>query len=237
VLWSYDGWYGATNVAGEMRRPERDLPLGLIGGTIAVTILYTLMNFVYVRALSVEQMAETGRVGEAAASALFGPIGGRIITAAVLISTFGCISSTILYAARIYFPMAQDGVFFPALARIHPRHRTPSTSIIAQGVWAFLLTFSGTYEQLYTFVVFVVIVFHLATGIAVFVLRKKRPDAHRPYRTWGYPVVPVIFILSSFLLVANTLLEKPVESLIGVFILALGIPAYYWWKRTSRKTI
>ncbi|MCI0415080.1 amino acid permease [bacterium] len=236
VLWSYDGWYGATNVAGEMRRPERDLPLGLIGGTIAVTILYTLMNFVYVRALSVEEMAATGRVGETAASALFGPIGGRIITAAVLISAFGCISSTILYAARIYFPMAQDGVFFPALARIHPRYRTPSTSIIAQGIWACLLTFSGTYEQLYTFVVFVVIVFHLATGIAVFVLRRKRPDAHRPYRTWGYPVVPVIFILSSFLLVANTLLEKPVQSLIGVFILALGIPAYYWWKKTSQKT-
>ena len=236
VLWSYDGWYGATNVAGEMHRPERNLPLGLIGGTIAVTLLYTMMNILYIRTLSVEEMGATGRIAEAATSVLFGPIGGRIITAAVLISAFGCISATILYAARIYLPMAQDGVFFPALARIHPKYRTPSTSILAQGVWAFLLTFSGTYEQLYTFVIFVVIVFHLATGIAVFVLRRSRPDAPRPYRTWGYPVVPIIFILSSGLLVANTLFEKPVESLIGVFILALGIPAYFWWKKSLAKS-
>ncbi len=233
VLWSYDGWYGATNVAGEMHRPERNLPLGLIGGTIAVTLLYTLMNLVYIRALSVEEMGQTGRIAEAASAVLFGPVGGRIITVAVLISAFGCISATILYAARIYLPMAEDGVFFPALARIHPKYRTPSTSIIAQGIWSFVLTFSGTYEQLYTFVVFVVIVFHLATGIAVFVLRRTRPDAPRPYRTWGYPVVPIIFILSSALLVGNTLFEKPVESLIGVFILALGVPAYYWWRKTS----
>lgn len=236
VLWSYDGWYGATNVAGEMHRPERNLPLGLIGGTIAVTVLYMLMNLFYIRALSMEQMAETGRIAETATIALFGPIGGRIITAAVLISTFGCISATILYAARIYQPMAQDGVFFPALARIHPKHRTPSTSIVAQGIWAFILTFSGTYEQLYTFVIFVVIVFHFATGVAVFVLRRTRPDAPRPYKTWGYPVVPIIFILSSALLIGNTIFEKPVESFIGVFILALGIPAYYWWRKSAQKT-
>jgi APA family basic amino acid/polyamine antiporter len=236
VLWSYDGWYGATNVAGEMHRPERNLPIGLIGGTAAITILYVLMNLFYVNTLSVEEMGQTGRIAETASTALFGPIGGRIVTAAVLISTFGCISATILYAARIYLPMAQDGVFFPSLARIHPKHRTPSTSIVAQGIWAFLLTFSGSYEQLYTFVVFVVIVFHLATGIAVFVLRRTRPDAPRPYRTWGYPVVPIIFILSSALLVANTLFEKPVESLIGVAILALGIPAYYWWRKSSKTT-
>jgi basic amino acid/polyamine antiporter, APA family len=235
VLWSYDGWYGATNVASEMRHPERNLPMGLIIGTIAITLLYTLMNLVYIRALSVEEMGQTGRIAESAASILFGPMGGRIITAAVLVSTFGCISATILYAARIYLPMAQDGVFFPALAKIHPKHKTPSTSIVAQGIWAFILTFSGTYEQLYTFVIFVVILFHLATGIAVFVLRRTRPDAPRPYRTWGYPVVPVIFILSSALLIGNTLLEKPVESLIGVFILALGVPAYYWWRRSSAR--
>ena len=237
VLWSFDGWYGATNVAGEMHKPERNLPLGLIGGTIAVTLLYTLMNLLYVQTLSVQEMGETGRIAETTTTVLFGPIGGKIITAAVLVSTFGCISSTILYAARIYLPMAQDGVFFPALARIHPKFRTPSTSIVAQGIWAFFLTFSGTYEQLYTFVIFVVIVFHLATGIAVFVLRRTRPDAPRPYRTWGYPVVPVIFILSSALLVGNTLLEKPVEALIGVFILLLGVPAYYWWRKKSGKTV
>src|SRR6266568_2106280 len=141
VLWSYDGWYAVTNLAGEMRRPERDLPSGLITGTAAVTLLYVLMNLVYVRALTVEQMAASPRIGEASAAVLFGPASARLITAAVLVSTFGCISSTILFAARIYLPMAEDGVFFPALARVHPRYRTPSASILAQGTWASLLTF------------------------------------------------------------------------------------------------
>ncbi len=235
VLWSYDGWYAPTNLAGEMRRPERDLPIGLITGTLAVTLLYVLMNLVYVRALTVEQMGASPRIGEASAALLFGPAGARIITGAVLVSTFGCISSTILYAARIYLPMAEDGVFFPALARVHPRYRTPSASILAQGLWASLLTFSGTYEQLYTYVTFVIVLFHATTGAAVFVLRRTRPDAPRSYRAWGYPLVPAVFILSSLALVVNTLAERPRETLFGVGILALGLPAYAWWRRRSKE--
>jgi APA family basic amino acid/polyamine antiporter len=235
VLWSFDGWYAATNLAGEMRRPERNLPIGLIVGTLAVTLLYTLMNLVYVRALPIAEMARTDRIGETAAAVLFGPVGARLITVAVLISTFGCISSTILCGARIYLPMAEDGIFFPALARVHGRYHTPSASIVAQGVWASLLTFSGTYEQLYTYVTFAVVLFHAATGVAVFVLRRTRPQAPRPYRVWGYPVVPAIFILASLAMVANTLAEKPVESLIGLGILALGVPAYAWWRRGARE--
>ena len=152
---------------------------------------------------------------------------------AVLISTFGCISSTILYAARIYLPMAQDGLFLPSLAKIHPRYKTPAACILAQGVWSVLLTFSGSYEQLYTYVVFAVVLFHALTGAAVFVLRRTRPEAERPYRTWGYPVVPVVFVVSCAALVVNTLLEKPTESLIGLGILALGVPAYLYWRRTA----
>lgn len=231
VVWSYDGWYAATNVASEMRRPERDLPLGLIGGTIGVMVLYVLMNVAYLRALSVEQMAATGRIGEAAATALFGPLGGRLITAAVLLSTFGAISSTILYSARVYFPMAEDGLFFSAIARIHPRYRTPSASIVAQGAWSIALTFSGTYEQLYTYVVFAIVLFHAATGAAVFVLRRTRPDAPRPYRAWGYPVVPAVFILTCLALVANTLVETPKESLIGLVLMLAGLPAYFAWRK------
>src|SRR5262245_42588665 len=230
VLWSFDGWYAVTAVAGEVRRPERNLPLGLILGTASVTLLYVLMNLVYVRALPVEQMGQTSRIGEAAAQALFGPVGARLVSAAVLVSTFGCISSTILYAARIYLPMAQEGVFFPALARVHQRYRTPSACILAQGLWATLLTFSGSYEQLYTYVTFAVVLFHAATGAAVFVLRRTRPDVPRPYRVWGYPWVPWLFILSSALLVLNTLFEKPVESLIGLALVLLGVPAYAWWR-------
>lgn len=233
VLWSYDGWYAVTNVAGEMRRPERDLPLGLIAGTGAVMLLYFLTNLAYVHTLSVEEMAGTGRIAETAAQALFGPIGGRVISAAVLVSTFGCLSATILWAARVYLPMAEDGLFFRAIGRVHPRTHVPAASLIAQGAWAIVLTFSGTYDQLYTYVVFALVIFHAATGAAVFVLRRTDPDRPRPYRTWGYPWVPALFVLSSLALVLNTLSERPIESLVGVGFLALGLPAYAAWRRQS----
>jgi basic amino acid/polyamine antiporter, APA family len=233
VLWGYDGWYGATFLAGEMRRPARDLPLGLLTGTLAVTVLYVLMNVVYVRALPVEAMGAAPRIGEAAAGVLFGPTGARLVSLAVVFSTFGCLSSTILYCTRIYLAMAQDGVFFRSMARIHPRYRTPSVSIVAQGVWAIALTSSGTYEQLYTYVVFAVFLFHAATGAAVFVLRRRRPEQPRPYRVWGYPVVPVVFILTSMAFVANTLVERPMESLWGLGMLVLGLPAYFFWRSRS----
>jgi APA family basic amino acid/polyamine antiporter len=233
VLWSFDGWYAVTNVAGEMRRPERDLPVGVIVGTGTVMLLYVLTNLAYVNTLSVEEMAATGRIAETAAEALFGPIGGRIISAAVLVSTFGCLSATILWAARVYLPMAEDGLFFRPIARLHPRTQVPAASLIAQGAWAIVLTFSGTYDQLYTYVVFALVIFHAATGAAVFVLRRTQPDRPRPYRTWGYPWVPALFVLSSLALVVNTLGERPVESLVGVGFLALGLPAYAAWKRGS----
>ena len=233
VLWGYDGWYGATFLAGEMRRPARDLPLGLLTGTLAVTVLYVLMNFVYVRALPVEVMGDSPRIGEAAAAVLFGPTGARLVSIAVAFSTFGCLSSTILYCTRIYLAMAQDGVFFRSLARIHPRYRTPTTSIVTQGVWAIALTFSGRYDQLYTYVVFAVFLFHAATGVALLVLRRKRPAQPRPYRVWGYPFVPVVFILTAMAFVANTLRERPFESLWGLVMLVLGLPAYLLWRRRS----
>jgi APA family basic amino acid/polyamine antiporter len=231
VAWSYDGWYGLTYLAGEMKRPQRDLPRGLVAGTAAVIALYTLANLVYLRAMPVEAIAGSGRIGEAAASVLFGPWGGRVVSAVVLVSTFGCISSTILYAARVYLPMAQDGLFFPAMARIHPRFRTPVACLLVQGVWAVLQAFSGTYAQLYTYVVFVVFVFHASTGAALLVLRRTQPHTPRPYRVWGYPWVPVVFVLASAALVVNTLWEKPVESLGGVVLVATGVPVYWWWRR------
>jgi APA family basic amino acid/polyamine antiporter len=234
VLWSYDGWYGATYLAGEMKRPERDLPWGLLSGTAAVTVLYVLVNAVYVRALPMDQMAATGRVAEAAATALVGGWGGRLVSAAVLVSAFGCLSATILYAARVYLPMAQEGLFFDAMARIHPRYRTPAACLLVQGVWAVAQAFSGTYAQLYTYVVFTVFVFHAATGAALFVLRRTRPDSPRPYRAWGYPALPLLFVATSLALVANTLREKPIESLGGLALVASGVPVYWWWRRRGR---
>jgi APA family basic amino acid/polyamine antiporter len=231
VMWTFDGWYGVTNVGEEMRRPERDLPIGLIAGTLAVTALYALLNLVYVRALPLPVLAETSRVGESAALALFGPAGARLVVAAVLVSTFGCLSATILYAARIYLPMAQDGVFFPALARIHPRFRTPAACLAAQGAWSAVLTLSGSYEQLYTYTTFAVVGSYAATGGALIVLRRKRPELARPYRVWGYPLVPAAFALASLAFMLNTVVEKPREALAGLLLIVLGLPAYAFWRR------
>ncbi len=236
VLWTYDGWYGPTYSAGEMRNPGRTLPFGLIWGTVLIIVLYVAINLVYFRALSLEEMAATPRIAETAAAALFGPSGARVMSLAVLISTFGCLSATILYSSRIYLPMAQDGVFFRALAVVHPRFHVPGRSLWAQSLWAIALTLSGTYEQLYTYVVFAVVLSQIAGAAAVFVLRSKYPDAERPYRTWGYPWVPALFILASALLVINTLLERPVESLIGLGFIATGLPAYAWWQRSRPDT-
>jgi APA family basic amino acid/polyamine antiporter len=231
ALWTYDGWYGATFSAGEMRDPQRTLPFGLFWGTAIIMALYALMNIVYIRTLTLEEMAATPRIAETAASVLFGAIGGKLMAAAVLISTLGCLSASILYSSRIYHPMARDGVFFQRLAKIHPRRHTPGPSLWAQSLWAVVLALSGSYEQLYTYVIFASLLFHVGTAGAVIVLRRKRPELKRPYRVIGYPWVPILFILASLLLLGNTLVERPVESLAGLALVAAGVPAYAWWRR------
>jgi APA family basic amino acid/polyamine antiporter len=234
ALWTYDGWYGLTFSAGELRRPERSLPLGLIMGVGAVVTLYALIHLSYFRALPVSEMGATARIGESAAAALFGARAASWVSAAIVISTFGCLAATILYSARIYLPMAEDGLFFRTVAHVDPRWHTPTVSLWAQSVWSVLLTISGTYEQLYTYVVFAGVLFHVAAGVALFLLRRSRPDHPRPYRCWGYPVVPAAFVLASLLLMGNTLLERPKESLLGLVLVALGLPAYAFWRRTAR---
>jgi APA family basic amino acid/polyamine antiporter len=211
TLWTYDGWYGLTFSAGEIRDPGRNLPLGIVLGSLAVLTLYVLVNAVYFAALPLDVIQGSPRIAETAAAALFGPQGATLITLAVVVSSFGCLSSTILYSSRLYQPMAADGVFFPALARIHPRWRIPAHSLWAQSAWAMVV----------------------ATGAAVFVLRRTHADLPRPYRTWGYPVTPALFILASFALVVNTLVERPMESGIGLVLVLLGLPAYFYWRRRS----
>ncbi len=233
VLWTFDGWYGATYLGGEMKDPSRDLPRAMIGGVVIVTALYVLLNLVYLRAIPVSDMPNHPRIAEAAAVALFGAGAAKIVSAAVMVSAFGCIGATILYSTRTYLPMARDGVFFKSLAEVHPKWRTPVACILAQGVWTIILTVSGTYEALYTYVIVVLFLFHAATGIAVFVLRVKKPDWPRPYRVTGYPVVPAIFVLTSLAFVFNALMARPTEALFGFGILLLGIPAYLYWKRTA----
>jgi len=231
ALWTYDGWYGATFSAGEMRDPQRTLPFGIVWGTVIVMVLYALINLVYFVALPLDAIAETPRIGETAAAALFGDVGGRLMSFAILVSTFGCLAATILYSPRIYLAMSRDGVFFRSLGTVDPKFHTPTRSLWAQSLWAVVLTLSGTYEQIYTYVIFGGLLFHAGTAGAVFVLRRKYPDVERPYRVWGYPWVPLLFILASILLIGNTLVGKPVESLIGLVFIAAGVPAYLWWRR------
>jgi len=233
ALWTYDGWYGITSSAGEMKRPERNLPRALILGCAAVVVLYVLTNVMYFRALPIGAMVGSERIGQDAASALFGGTAGRLFGAAVVVSSFGCLSATILYSSRLYLPMAQDGLFFRAAARVSPRFHTPGASLWMQSAWAVLLTLGGSYQALYTYVAFGGVLFHVLCGAAVFVLRRKRPELPRPYRAWGYPVVPALFVLASLLLVWNTLETSPTESLTALGLVFLGLPAYAFWRRRS----
>ena len=157
-----------------------------------------------------------------------------MISGLVIVSVFGALNGSILVGPRVYYAMAKDGLFFRKVAHVHPRFRTPGFSILIQAIWASLLTLLGTFEQLFTFTMFIGILFWIVATASVFTLRKKRPDLPRPYKTWGYPVVPAIFIIASTGILLNTLMEKPVEALAGLLLTALGIPAYYYWKRRSK---
>jgi APA family basic amino acid/polyamine antiporter len=228
VLGSFDGWYQATLSAGEIKRPERNLPLGMIGGTVLIGVVYLLVNLVYFRALPLPELGASARIGEQATTALLGPTAGRLLAAAVLVSTFGCLSSAIIGASRLGLPMSEDAPAFRWMSRIHPRHKTPTASIVTLGVWSMLLVLSGSYEQLFQYSLFSSFIFHVITGLALFHLRRQRPDARRPYRVAGYPWVPALFVVAMTGLVLNTLYERPVQSLLGVGLVALGVPFFRW---------
>jgi APA family basic amino acid/polyamine antiporter len=159
---------------------------------------------------------------------------GALVSAAVVVSTFGALNGVILTGPRVYYAMAKDNLFFKQVAKVHPRYKTPGVSILIQAIWACLLTLSGTYEQLFTYVTFATIVFYIFAVTSVFTLRKKYPELPRPYKTWGYPWLPVIFIIAMVILLINTLFSKPVESFAGIVIIALGLPAYFFWKKKGR---
>jgi APA family basic amino acid/polyamine antiporter len=233
TLWTYDGWYALTFSAGEVRDPRRDLPRGLLLGVAVVIVAYAALNLVYLRALGIHELARTSRVAEAATRALFGDGAARAMTAAVAVSAFGCLAATILYSSRIYQPMAADGVFFRGVAGIHPRWRTPVAALWLQSAWAAVLTLTGSYSQLFTYVTFGGVLFHVAAGLALFRLRASRPHEPRPYRAWGWPVVPALFVLGMVLLTVNTLLSAPRESVLGLAAIVAGLPAYAAWRRGS----
>jgi APA family basic amino acid/polyamine antiporter len=234
ALWTYDGWYAINCTAEEIKRPERNIPLGLLLGTVSITVIYLLVNVVYVLALPVDKMRGVARVGELASSQLFGPMATSIFAGAITVSIFGCLSANILFGPRVYLAMAEDKLFFRGMSTIHPRYHVPSKALIGQAVWSCLLCLSGTYRDLYEFVVFALVIFFGATGLAVIVLRRKQPGLARPYRTWGYPVVPILFALVNVFIFINTVVSQPRKSLLGLLMLGLGVPAYVYWRRRSK---
>ncbi len=231
ALWTYDGWYSVNCAAGEIKKPQTTIPLSLLLGTLAVTTVYLAVNVLYLAAVPVDKMSGVARVGELAATAMFGPRAGSLIVAAILTATFGCLSATILYGPRVYYAMARDGLFFRKMGTLHPRYQVPSRAIVGQAVWSAFLCLSGTYQDLFEYVIFAVVLFFAATGVAVIVLRIKRPEAARPYRAWGYPVVPVIFVAVNLVIFVNRIASEPRASLIGLIIIIAGLPAYFLWTR------
>jgi APA family basic amino acid/polyamine antiporter len=235
VLWSYDGWIEITYVAGEVKDPQKNIPRSLILSMLLVIGVYAAVNFMYLFVLSLRTVSTSELVAADAGKVMLGAAGATIAVIGVVISTIGTNNGFVLTGARIYYAMAKERVFFRSLAHVHPTFRTPSRSLVAQGIWASLLVLTGTFEQLFTYVIVVSWIFYAMSATGVFVSRFRDPDMHRPYRTWGYPVTPFLFILFSIYLVLNTLVENPRDSLIGVGIVLIGIPAYWYWTRKTKK--
>ena len=234
VFWAYDGWVYITWVAGEVKNPRRNVPLAMVLGVLVVGAIYLAMNMTYVYALPLNEIAKYETIAHAAATKLFSPAAAGWLSAMIAISCFSAAAACTLSGSRVYLAMAQDGVFFRRMAVIHPKWRTPAFSLIGQGIWAAVLTMSGRYDQLYTYVIFGMVLSYTLTVIGLFVLRWKRPDVPRPYRCTGYPWLPAIYVLVGVAWTLNTIVERPIQALCGALIVLLGVPGYLFWKHTSR---
>jgi len=231
ALWAYDGWNNVSMVAAEVKAPRRNLPLSLIWGTIAVIAIYLLANAAYFYVLSAGEVAASSRVAGDMMRKVLGQSGADAVAVAAMISIFAALNGSILTGARVPYAMARDGFFLRSFAGVHPAYRTPGVSILGLSAWSAVILLSGQYDQLFTCVIFASWILYGMTTASVIVLRRKRPDMPRPYRTWGYPVVPVLFVLSAFCLVLSTLLDSPRESVFGLVLIFLGLPFYSHWKK------
>ena len=232
-LFSADSWHNVTFTASEIKNPKRDLPLSLLIGTVAVCSLYIACNYVYLAVLPLDAIktAQDDRVGTAVAAAILGPGARKLMAAAVMVSTFGCINGLILAGSRVYYAMALDGLFFKQAGELHPTRHTPVTSLVLQCAWGCVLTLTGKYGDLLDYVIFAVLLFYIATIAAVFVLRVKRPEMERPYRAFGYPVLPAIYIAAAAAIEVLLLLYKPDYTWPGLIIVLLGIPVYFYRRK------
>ena len=237
VFWAYDGWIYITWVSGEVKDPQRNIPRGMLLGVIAVGVIYVAMNMTYVYAMPITEIAKHETIAHAAATALFSPAAATWLSALIAVSCFGAMASCALSGARVYYAMAKDGAFFPKMGEVHPRWRTPAFSLIGQGIWAGVLTLSGRYDQLYTYVMFMMVLSYTLGVGCLFILRWKRPEMARPYRCTGYPWLPALYILIGTVWTINTIWQRPKEALAGTVIVLVGVPGYLYWKRSSKTAI
>ena len=233
VLWTFDGWIFVTYVAGEVKNPKRNIPLSLIFCMVIVVTVYLALNTVLVYVLGFDQMIGSELVMADAASKFIGGKGAAIVTIIILISLIGANNGFILTSARINYAMARDNRFFKQAAFIHPKFQSPANALIIQCIWACILTFSGTFNQLITYIIFASWIFYGMSAGAVIILRKKKPDMERPYQIPFYPWIPIIFILFAIFLTVNTILEAPRDAAIGTGIILAGLPLYYYWKKND----
>ncbi len=235
VFWAFDGWVYVTWVAGEVKNPQRALPRAMVLGLLLVAVVYLLINAVYLYALPITQVAKEETIAQAAAVTLFSSSAARWLSATIALSTFGALSCAILSGGRVPFAMARDGAFFHAMGRLHPRYRTPAVSLIALSAWGIVLALSGSFDQLYTYVMFVMVLSYAATVAGLFVLRRTHADTPRPYRCTGYPYLPALYVLIAGAWALNSVVTRPKETLVGIGIVLLGAPFYVFWRRQLKR--
>lgn len=234
VIFTYSGWFASAYIGSEIRNPKRNLPLSLIIGTLIVTVVYTLMNVLYLYALPITALKGSVNVAQAAAAQLFSPSLSGLISIPIVLAIAAGINANILTGARVCFAMADDSAFWSSFRRLHPLYNTPHVAILSQSAIAALLILFGTFSDLLGYVVFVMILTSVATGAALFVLRRKNPELPRPYRTWGYPLVPILFIGAYAAIAVQIAFSNPSASLLGIGIALSGLPFFFWWNSRNR---
>jgi APA family basic amino acid/polyamine antiporter len=230
ALWAYDGWNNVGMVASEVRNPQRNLPISLIGGTAGVIAIYMLANWAYFRVLSPGEVGAHKLVAAEMMQRIGGSAGAGAVSVAAMISIFAALNGSILTGARVPYAAARDGLFFRSASRVHPAFHTPGVSILMLSAWSSLLVLSGKYDELFDFVIFGSWILYAMATASVFVLRRKRPDLPRPYKTFGYPVVPFLFLVGATVLEVSTLWTKPRQSIAGIALILLGLPFYFYWR-------
>lgn len=232
-LLAYDGWVQMSFVAGEIRNPKRNILLALALGVAVVMSVYLLANLAYLRVMSIPEIAQSAHVGADAATRSLGAIGGTLVTVIILLSIIGSLNGAVLTCPRVYFAQANDGLFFRRFAEIHPRYQTPGFALLAQGVWAIVLIVSGSYETLMDYAMFAIWLSYAFMIAGVFVLRRTQPDLPRPYKMWGYPVTPLLFLIVAISFLGNMLVTRPGAPLAALGLILAGVPAYYLWRRAA----